>query len=304
MRESLNELAARHESFRTSFAMQEDQLMQRITDRVNMPLEVTDSTEEEAKTQVKAFVRPFDLGEAPLLRAGLICLEERRHVLLLDMHHIVSDGVSMDVFVDEFARLYAGEHLAPLTIHYKDYAVWLREKMQDESYRVQEHYWLQAFKEEVPVLQLPTDYARPVVRQFEGDHAGQVWSEHETDRLKQLCAKQGVTLYMALLAAYGVLLSRYAGQEDIVVGSPVAGRRHPDAERMIGMFVGTLAMRSRPAGSKRFDAYLAEVKAAVLGGRWRIRTTRSRSWWRRWRYGGIRAATRCLTRCWCCRTCR
>ncbi|MHA6534796.1 non-ribosomal peptide synthetase, partial [Paenibacillus sp. BAC0078] len=196
---------------------------------------------------------------------GLIRLEEGRHVLLLDMHHIVSDGTSMDVFVEEFARLYAGEKLAPLAIHYKDYAVWLREKMQGESYRVQEQYWLDAFEEEAPVLQLPTDYARPAVRRFEGDRAGQWWSEEETERLKQLCAKQGVTLYMALLASYGVLLSRYAGQEDVVVGTPVAGRRHPDAERMIGMFVNTLAMRSRPAGSKRFDAYLAEVKAAVLG---------------------------------------
>ncbi|WP_423212953.1 condensation domain-containing protein, partial [Paenibacillus solani] len=265
VRESLNLLAERHESFRTSFAMQEDQLMQRIAGRVEVPVEVTDSTEDEAKTRVKAFVRPFDLGKASLLRAALIRLEEQRHVLLLDMHHIVSDGTSMDVFVDEFTRLYAGEQLAPLAIHYKDYAVWLREKMQGEAYRAQEQYWLQAFEEEVPVLQLPTDYARPAARRFEGDHAGQSWSEHVTDRLKQLCAKQGVTLYMALLAAYGVLLSRYAGQEDVVVGSPVAGRRHPDAERMIGMFVGTLAMRSRPAGSKRFDAYLAEVKAAVLG---------------------------------------
>ncbi|MHA6534788.1 amino acid adenylation domain-containing protein, partial [Paenibacillus sp. BAC0078] len=196
---------------------------------------------------------------------GLIRLEEGRHVLLLDMHHIVSDGTSMDVFVEEFARLYAGEKLAPLAIHYKDYAVWLREKMQGESYRVQEQYWLQAFEEEAPVLQLPTDYARPAVRRFEGDRTGQWWNERETERLKQLCAKQGVTLYMALLASYGVLLSRYTGQEDVVVGTPVAGRRHPDAERMIGMFVNTLAMRSRPAGSKRFDAYLAEVKAAVLG---------------------------------------
>ncbi|MHA6533452.1 non-ribosomal peptide synthetase [Paenibacillus sp. BAC0078] len=265
VRESLNLLAERHESFRTSFAMQEDQLMQRIAECVEVPLEVTESTEEEAEARVKAFVRPFDLSEAPLLRAGLIRLEEERHVLLLDMHHIISDGTSMDVFVDEFARLYAGEKLAPLAIHYKDYAVWLREKMQGESYRVQEQYWLQAFEEEAPVLQLPTDYARPVVRRFEGDHAGQWWNEEETERLKHLCAKQGVTLYMALLASYGVLLSRYAGQEDVVVGSPVAGRRHPDAERMIGMFVNTLAMRSRPAGSKRFDVYLAEVKAAVLG---------------------------------------
>ncbi|WP_054403495.1 non-ribosomal peptide synthetase [Paenibacillus solani] len=265
VQESLNLLAAHHESFRTSFAMQKGELMQRIAERVEVALEVTESTEEEAKTRVKAFVRPFDLGEAPLLRAGLIRLEERRYVLLLDMHHIVSDGTSMDVFVDEFTRLYAGEQLAPLAIHYKDYAVWLREKMQGEAYQAQEQYWLQAFEEEAPVLQLPTDYERPAVRRFEGERTGQLWSEHETERLKQLCAKQGVTLYMALLAAYGVLLSRYAGQEDVVVGSPVAGRRHPDAERMIGMFVNTLAMRSRPTGSKRFDAYLAEVKAAVLG---------------------------------------
>ncbi|WP_260989994.1 condensation domain-containing protein, partial [Paenibacillus xylanexedens] len=265
VQESLNRVAERHEAFRTSFVMQEDQLMQRIAEQVNVPLEVTDSTPDEATTLVQAFVRPFDLGEAPLLRAGLIRLAEERHVLLLDMHHIISDGVSMDVFVDEFTRLYAGKEWTPLAIHYKDYAVWLQEKMQGEAYQVQEAYWLETFVDEAPVLQLPTDYARPAVRQFEGDRVGHIWGEYETERLKRLCAKQGVTLYMALLAAYGVMLSRYAGQEDIVVGSPVAGRRHPDAERMIGMFVNTLAMRTRPAGSKRFDTYLAEVKTAVLG---------------------------------------
>ena len=130
--------------------------------------------------------------------------------------------------------------LAPLAIHYKDYAVWLREKMQGEAYQAQEQYWLQAFEEEAPVLQLPTDYARPAVRRFEGDRTGQSWSEHETERLKQLCAKQGVTLYMALLAAYGVLLSRYAGQEDIVVGTPGICSRIRRSRKSADIF------RSRP----------------------------------------------------------
>ncbi|WP_019640671.1 non-ribosomal peptide synthetase [Paenibacillus fonticola] len=265
VRESLNLLAARHESFRTSFVMREDELMQRIAGVVEVPLEVTEPAESELELQVQAFLRPFDLGIAPLLRAGLVRIGEGRHVLLLDMHHIVADGMSVDVFVDEFSRLYAGENLPPLEIHYKDYAVWLWEKMRGEAYEAQEQYWLKIFEEESPVLQLPTDYARPAVRQFEGDRTGQVWGKRETMRLKQLCAKQGVTLYMALLAAYGVLLSRYAGAEDVVVGSPVAGRRHSDVDRMIGMFVNTLPMRSRPASGKRFDIYLAEVKAVVLG---------------------------------------
>ncbi|MEK3793106.1 amino acid adenylation domain-containing protein [Paenibacillus sp. FSL R7-0204] len=265
LRESLNLLAARHESFRSSFEMREDGLMQCIAGLVEVPLEVMEAAEAELELQVQAFMRPFELGIAPLLRAGLVCMGKGRHVLLLDMHHIVLDGVSIDVFIDEFSRLYTGESLPPLEIHYKDYAVWLLEKMQGDAYEAQEQYWLKAFEDEPPVLQLPTDYVYPAVRQFAGDRIRQVWSKRETERLKQLCAKQSVTLYMALLTAYGVLLSRYAGAEDVVVGSPVAGRRHSDVDRIIGMFVNTLAMRSRPASGKQFHIYLAEVKAVVLG---------------------------------------
>ncbi|MFW5438909.1 non-ribosomal peptide synthetase, partial [Paenibacillus apiarius] len=209
---------------------------------------------------------PFDLDEAPLLRTTVVRLGEARHLLLFDMHHIVSDGTSISILVDEFVKLYAGEALEPLQLQYKDYAVWQREHYADSrAYEQLEAYWMDQFAGELPVLSLPADHPRPAVRSFEGGRVDVELDGELAAAVRELARTSGATVYMVLLAAYSTLLARLGGQEEVIVGSPVAGRPQAELEGMLGMFVNTLALRTYPAGEKRFAAYLQEVKQMALG---------------------------------------
>ncbi|KJK28162.1 non-ribosomal peptide synthetase, partial [Paenibacillus polymyxa] len=279
---AFRQLIARHESLRTRFELVDSEPMQSIEDTVPFEVEYTKVQAEGATTDtdtrvgkevdelVSRFVRPFDLKAAPLLRVGLVDLgvsgteQEPQHVLMLDMHHIVSDGVSMGVLTNEFVRLYDGEELAPLRIQYKDYAVWQQSETHQEWMQRQEAYWLDTFRGELPVLDLPTDFARPSIRSTAGDTVVFGLEREVSERLKELAAHTGSTLYMVLLAAYTTFLHQYSGQEDIVVGTPIAGRPHADLEPILGMFVGTLALRNYPTAEHTFRSYVEEVKVRAL----------------------------------------
>ncbi|WP_051240371.1 non-ribosomal peptide synthetase [Paenibacillus alvei] len=269
-------LIARHESLRTSFEMVEGEPVQRVHEQIAFMVEVEHQPkealsgsgqlpdEQEIARQAGAFLRPFDLGQAPLLRVGLMQLSEDSHLLLFDMHHIISDGVSLNVLIQEFARLYEGESLPELRIQYKDYAVWQQALAQSEAMQRQEKFWLETFAGEIPVLDLQTDYARPAVQSFEGDAVSFDIGREVTGRLRLIATETGATMYMVLLAAYTAFLSKYTGQEDVVVGTPIAGRLHADLEPLIGMFVGTLAMRNYPSGEQTFAAFVRDVKERAL----------------------------------------
>ena len=181
------------------------------------------------------------------------------------MHHIVSDGVSMAIVMNEFSSFYAGEELPPLRIQYKDYAVWQQSKAHRDRIGRQEAYWLSTFEGELPTGDLPMDYERSAIRDYEGMHLDFDVETSLSEQLRQLAVEHGGTLYMVLLAAYTVLLSKYSGQDDLIVGTPVAGRTNTDLESVIGMFVNTLALRNRPSGNKTFLSYLEEVKETALG---------------------------------------
>ncbi|MEE4571139.1 condensation domain-containing protein, partial [Paenibacillus polymyxa] len=279
---AFRQLIARHASLRTRFDLIDSEPMQWVEDTVPFEVEYTKVQAEGATTDtdtrvgkkvdelVSRFVRPFDLKAAPLLRVGLVDLgvqgveQESQHLLMLDMHHIVSDGVSMGVLTNEFVRLYDGEELPPLRIQYKDYAVWQQSEAHQEWMQRQEAYWLDTFRGELPVLDLPTDFARPAVRSTAGDIVVFGLEREVSERLKELAAHTGSTLYMVLLAAYTALLHQYSGQEDIVVGTPIAGRPHADLEPILGMFVGTLALRNYPTAEHTFRSYVEEVKVRAL----------------------------------------
>ncbi|MER0465954.1 amino acid adenylation domain-containing protein, partial [Bacillus cabrialesii subsp. cabrialesii] len=251
------ELIRRHEPLRTSFVSGADgEPVQRIHTEVPFTL----STE----TAIEGFVRPFDLSQAPLFRAGLIKVANEKHVLLVDMHHIISDGVSVQLLIREFTDLYANRQLKPLRIQYKDYAVWQQQFKKGDSYQKQETYWQQQFSGDLPVLELPTDKRRPAERQFTGGKVTFQMDKELTSRIKRLSHKNRSTLYMTLLALYSAFLSRLSGQDDIVIGSPIAGRPHADLEAVLGMFVNTLALRTRPAGNKTFEEFLKEVRQTAL----------------------------------------
>ncbi|MNF87892.1 Tyrocidine synthase 3 [compost metagenome] len=209
-------------------------------------------------------MQAFDLGQAPLLRAMLLQLNQEKHILLCDMHHLISDGVSIGNLSNEFAALYRGEELPPLQLQYKDYAVWQQGNFHRERLQRQEQYWLKTLSGELPVLDLPTDYARPAVRSFEGrTHTFKV-GKPASDSLRQIAEHSGSTLYMVLLAAYTAMLAKYSRQEEIIVGTPVAGRSHAELAPLIGMFVNTLTLRSFPSSRKTFLHYLHEVKMHAL----------------------------------------
>jgi tyrocidine synthetase-3 len=260
-----NALLQRHEVLRTSFEMIEGKLMQRIHTEVDLPVTcIYEEEEQPVEEMVQKFIRPFHLNQPPLMRIGLITLQDGGYLLMLDMHHIVSDGFSMEILMQEFIKLYAGEKLPELRIQYKDYAVWQQEWRQSEAYQKQEKYWLESFEEEAPIIQLPTDYPRPMEKSFEGNQRSIVLEPKVTKAIRQLAQKNQTTVYMVLLAAYNILLSKYSGQEDIVVGTPVAGRNHRDVEPLIGMFVNTLALRSFPQSNKTLNQFIDEVKESTI----------------------------------------
>ncbi|MDT3425818.1 amino acid adenylation domain-containing protein [Paenibacillus forsythiae] len=253
-------LIERHESLRTTFEFVDNGLVQRIHPGFQFHMDYLEAEEDGVQRVIHDFVKPFDVSRLPLLRVALVRLEPDKHLFLFDIHHIVSDGLSMGILIEELIQLYEGAPLQELSIQYKDFAVWQAEWMQLEDFHKQEQHWLQVFAAEAPVLALPTDYQRPPVQSFEGDSWKFEASPEIALRLFEMASQEGTTLNMLLLAAYNVLMYKYTGQEDIVVGTPIAGRRHADLDNVIGMFVNTLAMRNYPAGSKTFRTFLNEVK--------------------------------------------
>ncbi|MCP4155220.1 MAG: non-ribosomal peptide synthetase, partial [bacterium] len=217
----------------------------------------------------KTFFRAFDLTKAPLLRVGIIETagaddSAHNHFMMLDMHHIITDGTSQQILTRDFFALYGGVTIAPLKIQYKDYAEWQNSSMHTQLLEQQETFWVNRFSGELPVLNLPTDYPRPAIRSFEGSNLYFELNEKETAKLKETAKKNEATLYMTLLSLYTILLSKLGGQEDIIVGIPTAGRGHADLENIIGMFVNTLVMRNFPDGDKTFREFLSEIKKRTL----------------------------------------
>ncbi|AJC23743.1 non-ribosomal peptide synthetase [Bacillus velezensis] len=261
---AFRKIIARHEALRTSFDLYEGEPAQRIHQNVDFTIERIQASEEEAEDRVLDFIKAFDLAKPPLMRAGLIEIEPARHVLVVDMHHIISDGVSVNILMKDLSRIYEGNEPGPLSIQYKDFAVWQQSDIQKRNIKSQEAYWLDQFHGDIPVLDMPADYERPAIRDYEGESFEFLIPEHLKQRLSQMEEDTGATLYMILLAAYTILLSKYSGQEDIIVGTPSAGRTHLDVEPVVGMFVNTLVIRNHPAGRKTFDAYLNEVKENML----------------------------------------
>ena len=207
--------------------------------------------------------RPFDLAQGPLFRSKLLRLGEDDHVLLLTMHHIVSDGWSMGVLYRELSMLYRAfvdgqpSPLAELPIQYADFAVWQREWLQGEVLESQLSYWKKQLEGIPAVLNLPTDHPRPAVQSYRGARQSIELSKELLRGLKRLSRKEGVTLFMTLLAAFQTLLYRYTGQEDIVVGSPIANRNRAEIEGLIGFFVNTLVLRTNFSGNPTFKELLA-----------------------------------------------
>nr|WP_295869891.1 non-ribosomal peptide synthetase [uncultured Chitinophaga sp.] len=261
---ALQMLVARHEILRTAFVVKDGAPVQRVLPEVEMKCLYYKATLPDADRVIKDFIQPFDLENPPLIRAGIIELSETEHILMVDTHHIVSDGVSQQVLFDEFMSLYNGASLPALKRQYRDFAVWQAGEAQQRRMLDQQKFWLNEFTELPEQLDLPADFPRPVTNSFQGHAIDFSISVEQTRQLRDIAAGAGATMYMAVMSVFNIFLGKLTGEADIVIGTGVAGRQHADLETMVGMFVNSLPVRNHPAGSKSFNAFLLEVKSKML----------------------------------------
>ncbi|MGF6356299.1 iturin family lipopeptide synthetase A [Paenibacillus sp. 4624] len=258
-------LVDRHEMLRATIQTVDGTPVQVIPDRhESFAIEYSVVKGEELEEKKRQFVREFDLGSGPLIRVALWKVHDQHHILMLDTHHIACDGVSTGILIDEFTRLYRGESLPPVRTRYRDYVEWQQERIASGVLADQERYWLNQFSGEIPSLDLAADGKRGSSSSYLGDKVYARVDKASTAEIMRLCKEQNVTLYMLLNAVLGTLLYRYTQQEDMVIGSAVAGRTHEDFQEVIGMFVNTIAMRHRPEGDLPFASYLQNVKSTVM----------------------------------------
>ncbi|HDR7068761.1 TPA: AMP-binding protein, partial [Bacillus cereus] len=257
-------LIERHEILRTSFQILDGELVQKIEPNVDFNIEYVHVNEKDADYLIHEFISPFDLSKPPLLRVLLLRIAEERHILVVDMHHIISDGLSMEILIKEFVEVYKGNELPKLRVQYKDYVMWQNGLYYKNLISEQKNYWLTTLKGELPVLNFPTDFQRPTIQSFKGNVCSFNLGTDLTFKVNKLATETGTTPYMILLAIYNILLSRYTGQEDIIVGSPIAGRSHSDTNHMIGMFINTLVMRNYLENDDEFIEFLSRLKLNTL----------------------------------------
>ncbi|HEY0602657.1 MAG TPA: condensation domain-containing protein, partial [Herpetosiphonaceae bacterium] len=276
---SLNEVVRRHESLRTTFAAVDDQPVQVIAPTLRLPLRQIDlrsypAAEREAEAQRRAqaeFQQPFDLQAGPLLRAALLQLDDAEFLLLFTMHHIITDGWSTELLVEEVATLYAAfvagqpSPLPELPIQYADFALWQREQLQGAALEQQIAYWTRQLDGAPALLSLPTDRPRPAVQSHRGAVQAFELPPALSAALAALSQQEGVTLFMLLLAAFNVLLQRYSGQDDILVGTSVSGRSRNEIARVMGFFANNLALRTDLTGRPSFRELVQRVRTTALG---------------------------------------
>ncbi|HEU4556418.1 MAG TPA: amino acid adenylation domain-containing protein, partial [Longimicrobium sp.] len=275
----LGEIVRRHEALRTVFGEVDGTPVQVIAPYGGLALPVEDlsdlsEADREAAVRRRAGEearRPFDLSAGPLFRAALLRLGEEDHVLLLSMHHIVSDGWSMGVLFRELSALYVAYRegrespLPELTVQYADYAVWQRDHLRDGVLEGQLSYWRERLAGAPELLELPTDHPRPAVQTYRGAHERIDLPGELVERLAALGRSEGATLFMTLLGAFQVLLSKYSGSEDVVVGSPIAGRTRREVEGLIGFFVNTVVLRTDLGRDPSFREVLRRARETTLG---------------------------------------
>jgi amino acid adenylation domain-containing protein len=278
LRDSLREIVRRHEALRTRFPEKAGELAQEIAAKLDLDLPLIDLTAASAAEQEAGVRRlaaglvaePFDLASGPLLRMALVRLGPARHAVLTVVHHIVFDGWSSELFFREMLSIYgalergAPPELPALTVQYADYAAWQREMLRGERRARLERFWQGQLGGALPVLALPADAPRPRGPTFAGKRLAWSIEAPLTRRLEALARAQDASVFMVALASYGILLGRYTGQEEVIVGCPAAGRERREIEALIGFFVNPLPMRLSLSGNPRFSELLARVRRTVL----------------------------------------
>ncbi len=259
-----SKLIDRHESLRTSFITINAEIVQIISSKVSLEISCLKADEKEIESIIKSFIKPFDLSYSSLLRVGLIEISERSHILLLDMHHIISDGFSEGILIKDFMTLYNGEEIITPILQYRDYIKWQQSKKHKILIEKQKSFWLKEFSEDAEELDLPTDFLRPDVKSFAGNKVDFEISKEDTIQLNSLANEKGASLFMILLSAFNILLSKLSNRDDIIIGTPTSGRYHADIEHVMGMFVNTIVLRNQVNCNLTFPEFLEKVKTNTL----------------------------------------
>ncbi|WP_298510510.1 non-ribosomal peptide synthetase [uncultured Kordia sp.] len=278
VQEAFLKLIERHEILRTTFLVVNNEIKQKIHEAKDVPFHVehvdlrgVEAQKEKSLALVKKeFNNIFDLEKSPLFRVVLMQLTDTKHVFVLTLHHIISDGWSLSILTEEFLTIYNDLKnnketlLPPLRIQYKDYAFWHNRQLEGEQMKQSKEYLQEMFKGELPVLELPTDYHRPKVQTYKGSVVEFAFDTEVTKNLRTICKEQEVTMFMLILTTVHVLLHKYTGQTDFIIGTPVAGREEKELENQIGFYINNIAMRNQIHPTKSFQELLLNIKQTTL----------------------------------------
>jgi len=264
LQECFDILIQRHEILRTSFEIKENDVFQVINNNINFELELDNAITEDINKIYTDFVKPFNLSKAPLFRAKAVRLEDEKMLLILDMHHIISDGTSLTILLQELCDLYNDNVLTEKQLDYTDFTLWEKEQFSTDEFKKSKEYWVNQFKDEIPLLNMPTNNPRPSVQSFDGHNYHTKLSKEIFDKVNKVAKDLNITPYMLMLSCYYILLSKYTSQDDIIVGTPIVGRDLPALSNMLGMFVNTLAMRNKIDSSLSFNDFANKIKENSL----------------------------------------
>lgn len=255
----------RHSSLRTTFILENDNIVQKISEKIELEIPIYNNTETEIQEILKHFSKPFDLEGEILFRAELHYIDNNKTLLLIESHHIVMDGTSLNNLIIEFERLYNGENLKRIPIQYKDYAVWENKFNESEAVKKAENYWVNKFKDsEFSQLNLPYDYKMSANRSYKGNKITKVIDEKQFRKIERYAKKIGVSPYMLFISAFFILLYKYTGQEEIILGSPFANRNINETKRMIGMFVNNIVVKGNINSAETFQEFVNGIKEQIL----------------------------------------
>ncbi len=243
LEDAFNKLVKRHSALRTYFDLENGELVQKILDELHISIKLENGKNKTYDELFQEFVQPFDLNKAPLFRVELTTLNNNKSMLLLDIHHIINDGASLNILLDDLCKLYNGKDLKDNEYDYKDYSVWENNQINSDKLHSDEKYWISKWKDkEIPLLNMPSVYPRPTVLTYKGKNSYYKFSPELTANIFKVCKKYNITPFMLLLSAFYAIIYRYSGQEDIIVGSPVFGRDQKELNNIVGMFVNTLPL--------------------------------------------------------------
>lgn len=264
LEECFKTLIKRHDALRTYFKIIDNEVVQFITDEVSFSLDIENATSSDINKIYMEFVKPFNLEKAPLIRAKAVILDNNKILLLLDMHHIISDGTSLGILLQELCDLYNNKVLPEKKLDYKDFTLWEKEQFETEEFKKAKDFWVNQFKDEIPLLNMPYTFSRPSIQSFEGSNYHTKISNDIFNKINETAKKLNITPYMLMLSTYYILLSKYTSQDDIVIGTAVVGREISELSNMLGMFVNTLALRNTVNHSLNFNDFTNSIKEYCL----------------------------------------